>query len=252
MEKHPITSTIVIAIVAAFLGEFGSRGLDAMSNFIIHNGWCATGNDSCLFFFQFFVLVFIIAIAFAGDTFVKNQSSWAKVKISAWHPFSNDVLCGITIQNNSWSNLDDCVVELTGYEDERMTKLNMKSFDVLLKQRGDLPKKLLWRVNREPEDTTKIVRGKEANLMICFPIEKSDLVVVGKDMYFKVITNGLSIIDPFIEGWVYIRISAQVNNSPLPLRKIAIRIALENKNPVIKEIKEMSNWNYSFRKVLSS
>jgi len=251
MEKHPITSAVIIALVAAFLGEFGSRGLDAMSNFIITKGLCEASSGGCLFIFQFAVLIFAIVAAFLGDTLVKNQSNWSKVKISPWHPNSHEVLFGITIQNNSWANFDDCIVELTGYEDERMAKLKMISFDTILKQRGDLPKRLLWRVNGAPEDTTRIGRGKEAHLMLGFPIEKSDLVVVGKDMYFKVITSGLAIIDPFIEGWLYIRISAQVNNSPLPLRKIAVKIAIENKTPVIKDIKEIATWNFYFKKTTS-
>ena len=249
MQKHPFTLTIIIAIVAAFLGEFGSRGLDIMSGFIIHLGWCGSQNGACLFLYQLGVLIGVIVLAFSGDSLVLRYTNWTKADFNVWHPFGVDVLGGVVLHNNSWVDLDDCIAELIRYEDDEYRKAGIPNFSDFFREQGRLPRKLFWFADNEFETAIKIGRGKEGFLAIAFPMEEKDQIVAGKIMAYRVITDGTSFGEPIKEGWFEIRMSAQVNNAPLPLLKIGVRLEIENNIPVIKEIKKITEQNILFWKV---
>jgi hypothetical protein len=249
MEKHPITSTVIITIVAAFLSQFGSLGLDAMSNFITNKKWCTAGNDGCLFIFQLVVLIGIILIAILGDSLILQYSNWTRVSFSVWNPLGIGVLGGIVLHNNSWVDLDDCIAELIRYEEREYKKVRVFNWSDFFRERGGLPKKLFWMVDEEFETIKKIGRGKESFLAICFPMGEKDQVVVGKTMTYKVITDGVEFSEPIKEGWFEIRISAQVNNRPLPLLKIGVKLEMENDISKIKEVRKITERNILFWKV---
>lgn len=249
MQKHLFTFTITIAILAAFLGEFGSRGLDIMSGFIIRLGWCGSQDGRCLFLYQLATLAGILLIAFWGDSLVLQYTDWTKVDLSVWHPLDNEVLGGIVLHNNSWVDLDDCIAELIRYEDDEHRKAGISNFSDFFRERGRLPRKLFWFVDGEFETIEKIGRGKEGFLAIIFPMRDKDQIVAGKTMTYKVVTDGIGFSEPISKGWFELRISSQVNSAPLPLLKIGVRLEIENKIAVIKEIKKITERKILFWKL---
>ena len=71
--------------------------------------------------------------------------------------------------------------------------------------------------------------------MLVFAVDDKTQVM-GRKPTYQIRTDRLSHVEPFMKGWLYLRISARVNDVPLPLMNIAVRLEVENDVPVIKKI----------------
>jgi hypothetical protein len=236
MERRFFTVTVVIAILAAFLGEFGKRGLDVMSGFIIGSGWCGQQNGLCLFSYQAGVLILIVLLALGLDSLRNRNHDWTRVAFSVWNPQDSDVLGGIKLSNNSWVDLEDCVAELVRLEDDRYRRMKLPGISDFWLERGTLPKRMYWWDSGDFENNKKIGRGKEGFLAITFPVEDKDQVIPGRKLLYQVRSVGMGFVNMIDSGWFDLRISAYVRGEPLPLKKISVRLEIENDVAVLKEI----------------
>jgi hypothetical protein len=240
MEKYPVTFAYVVAVAAAFLGEFGSRALDAMSGLIINWGWCGANGASCLFFYQLALLLICLGIVIAVDKSVLQQRNWTKVSFSEWFPVDGDVIGGIIVHNETIVDLKDCEVDIVGFDDDLMNASgfanNMVEFFDLMKKEGTFPSRLFWYEGKNnPKAIVNIGRGKEGYIMLVFAVDDKTKVM-GRKPTYQIRTDRLAHVEPFMKGWLYLRLSARVNDVPLPLMNIAVRLEVENETPVIKQI----------------
>lgn len=240
MQKHPFTYAYLIAIAAAFLGEFGKRGLDAMSGAIVKLDWCPKGDGACLFVFQIISLLLIFGIVFTADWLILRQRDWTRVTFSKWNPVSNTLIGGIRMHNGTRVDLEHCEVEFIGYANDQ-TKTDDFGIQDYMKNMGVFPKRLSWNdEGREPKSTMNIGREKVGYIMLLYP-DKGTVLVNEQKPTYNIAADGLTVIEPVWKGWLYLRVSASVDDVPLPPRKIAVRLEIENNIPEIKEIREMKN-----------
>lgn len=240
MEKHPFTYAYLLAIAAAFLGEFGTRGLDAMSGTIIQWGWCGAKSNTCLFAFQFATLAILFGIVVSIDTLILRQKDWTKVSFSEWTPLDPNILGGVKIKNDSSVDLEDCEIDLVRYESDRESEPKIAEMAgemlLIMERSGHLPNKLFWfDKRREPKAIERIGRGKEGYVMLLFPVNEGTQVM-GRKPTYQIQTDGIAYVEPILRGWLHLRILARVKGSPLPMQKISVRLEVENDTPLIRKI----------------
>jgi hypothetical protein len=232
------------------LGEFGKKGLDVMSGAIIQFGWCNADNGACLFGFQIVVLLIILALARWIDMYILHQRSWAKVDFSRWDAMEQDVMGGVRLHNGSLVDLKDCEVDFMGFDDDALVGMEISGFSAYLEGMGKLPRSLFWYdVKMEPKSITDIRRGKDGLIMVIFTTANEKSLVSGRKPTYKIAADGSSHYEPFMKGWINLRISARVGDDPLPLMKIRVRVEVENDYPVIKRVEKIEEkptgfWNW--------
>lgn len=238
MQKYRVTYWVLWVIGGALLVAFAGGVFNAMNGVIVQIGWCANSDNLCLLW-RYGIFAFgLIVVSIIIDILFLIRNDWNMVEFKEWKPFTHEsVLGGIKVCNGKDFDLINCTAEIVRYEHETYFK---KGLPQPIDYYPDtfLPRSLFWLVDRKPVIEMDIKRGKEGYLAIFFPSTHIDSKSKMPGISYEIKLHNKEIhVNPVRVGYIYVRISAKLNDKTLNPIIMRIRIDVENETHFLREIK---------------
>jgi hypothetical protein len=239
MKKFPVTIWIFVGLCAASVAAFGTALRDTVAGLMVQSNLCKQGDILCVLRDTSIFIVVVLSIVFLVELLAGQRGDWHRVKFTRWMPvIDHEVLGGITIQNDTDTDLEECRAALIGCHAAASTP----SIEAMTENPGSsltdrlLPSTLFWSVGGKLQTEVDIGRGKEGYLAIGYPIQKSEAQATGREFIYKIKTVAVELIHPVSRGYIDIRINAKVNSKSIAAARKSVRIEVTDKTLFFREV----------------